>query len=105
MARRMKPQSFNTWLKPTRGEPTDNGDFKIAVHNQFVADWIDSHFRDLIDEALIEVVGEKMHVIYVLSGISDCEEQTSINFSALEIESQTGYPAGKKPQPQHSLLF
>ena len=88
MARRMKPQSFNTWLKPTRGEPTDNGDFKISVHNQFVADWIDSHFRDLIDEALIEVLGEKMHVIYVLSGNSDCEEQTSINFPTMDIQPQ-----------------
>jgi len=99
MARRMKPQSFNTWLRPTRGEPTDNGDFKIAVHNQFVADWIDSHFRDLIDEALIEVLGEKLHVIYVLSGNSDCEEQTSINFSSFESQPQ---PVAR-PLKNHNL--
>ena len=26
MRRRLKQQSYNTWLKPTRGEPNGNGD-------------------------------------------------------------------------------
>jgi len=85
IARRLKPQSFNTWLKPTRGELAESGDFKIAVHNQFVADWIDNHFRELIDEAFLEVLGKKHEVIYVLSGNNDCEEQTSMNLLAVNM--------------------
>ncbi|MDD3731167.1 MAG: chromosomal replication initiator protein DnaA [candidate division Zixibacteria bacterium] len=94
IARRLKPQSFNTWLKATRGELAENGDFKIAVHNQFVADWIDNHFRDLIDEAFLEVLGKKHQVIYILSGNSDCEEQTILEFSQDNIPLP---PAVRKP--------
>ncbi|MBI5266524.1 MAG: hypothetical protein HY851_04745, partial [candidate division Zixibacteria bacterium] len=79
IARRLKQQTYNTWLRPTRGEPTDNGSFKIAVSNQFVADWIDGHFRELIDEALGEVLGRRFDIVYVISGAGDPEEQTRLN--------------------------
>ena len=75
MSRRLKQQSFNTWLKPTRGEPTGNGEFKILVPNQFVADWIDEHYRDLVGEAFQEVLGRKQQVIYVISSMPEEEEQ------------------------------
>ncbi len=79
MSRRMKEQSFNTWLKPTKGEPGGNGDFNVAVPNQFVADWIRSHFNDLIEEALIEVAGRKFDVQFVINDLDDSENQASLN--------------------------
>jgi chromosomal replication initiator protein len=79
---RLKQQSFNTWLKPTRGEPAGNGDFKLAVPNQFVADWIEEHYRDLIHESFQEVLGKKQHVIYVISAALGEEEQVSLPLDA-----------------------
>lgn len=81
MARRMKEQTFNTWLRPTKGEPGTNGDFKIAVPNQFVADWIKDHFGSLIDEAFKEVLGHPYEVVYVLTGQPDPEDQTILEFA------------------------
>jgi chromosomal replication initiator protein len=78
MSRRLKKQSFSTWLKPTRGEPSGDGSFKIAVSNQFCADWIQSHYRELINEAFIEVLGSSPDIIWVLTGNGDSEEQTSM---------------------------
>lgn len=86
MSRRLKQQSFNTWLKPTRGEPTGNGEFKVAVPNQFVADWIDEHYRDLVFEAFEEVLGKKQKIIYVISALPEEEEQASLPL-ALPTES------------------
>ena len=79
ISRRLKKQSYNTWLKPTKGEPNGNGEFKIAVPNQFVADWIDSHFKNLIEEAFVEVLGDKKNIVYVLSEEDPNEEQTSLD--------------------------
>lgn len=78
MSRRMKQQSFNTWLKPTSGAPGGNGDFTVTVPNQFVADWIKGHFTDLIDEAMNEVLGRKFNVNYVISSQPKEDEQAAL---------------------------
>ena len=98
MAKRLKDQSFSTWLKPTRGEPGNNGDFKIAVPNQFVADWIDSHYRDLIDEAMTEVAGNRLEIIYVLTGQADFQDQVTLDFeSAMETPSPVASVVRRQP--------
>lgn len=79
---RIKKHSFNTWLKSTVGEPGSNGDFKIAVPNQFVADWIKDHFRDEIDEALSEITGQKYELVYVITGT----DESSANQTALSLD-------------------
>jgi len=80
MARRLKKQSFNTWLRPTKGEPSGNGDFKIAVPNQFVADWINEHFRELVSEAFVEVLGKPYDPVYIITNQIEGGEQAAINF-------------------------
>ena len=92
ISRRVKQQSFNTWLKPTRGEPNGNGEFKIAVPNQFVADWIDSHFREVIDEAFEEVLGKRYDIVWVIAGQPDDSEQTAINFEQPLPRRRAGLP-------------
>lgn len=83
MAVRVKEQAYNTWLKPTRGERGNQGEFKVAVPNQFVADWIDGHYRDLMDEAFNEVLGQRYDVVYVLTGQADAEDQTALEFDTV----------------------
>jgi len=88
ISRRVKNQSFSTWLKPTRGEPSGNGDFKIFVPNQFVADWINAHFRDIIDEAFEEVLGKRYEIIWeVRPRENSDEEQTALNLNQETIPS------------------
>ena len=82
MARRIKEQSFNTWLKPTRGELTQDETFKVSVANQFVADWIESHFRELVNEAFIEVLGKEHDIVYVITGHSPVDDQAELNLES-----------------------
>ena len=82
LSHRVKEQSFKTWLKPTRGEPDSNGQFRVAVPNQFVADWIKTHFNELIEEALHEVSGQRYSVSYVIHKPPDDESQTALNLAA-----------------------
>ncbi len=103
IARRVNEQSFSQWLKPTKGEPTGNGEFKIAVANQFVADWIGSHFRELIDEAFQEVLGDKPSIIYVITGGNGDEEQTTLNFESSLSTYPPGNGNGNGNRPRHNL--
>lgn len=79
VSHRVSEQSFNTWLKPTIGEPTNNGEFKIAVPNQFVADWIKGHFADQIEEAFVEVLGKRLDLIFVITEQNEFDDQISFN--------------------------
>lgn len=82
ISRRTREQSFNTWLRRTLGHPNGDQEFKISVPNQFVADWIDDHFRELIEESFREVLGQQYKVIYVCTGEPDDAEQTSLTLDA-----------------------
>ncbi len=82
MSRRVKEQSYNTWLKPTRGELNGQNQFKVAVPNQFVADWIRSHYSSLIEEAFVEVLGHHYDVVYIINELNGLNEQTSLGLKS-----------------------
>lgn len=82
ISRRTREQSYNTWLRRTLGHPNGDQEFKISVPNQFVADWIDDHFRELIEESFREVLGQQYKIIYVCTGEPEDAEQTSLTLDA-----------------------
>jgi len=88
MNRRVNEQSFNTWLKPTVGEPTEEDEFVLGVPNQFVADWINSHFGDLINEAFVEVLGKPYVLRYQIQEQPDTEPQVAIEFDKREAHAK-----------------
>ncbi len=98
ISRRVKKQAFTTWLKPSKGEPTTDGAFKVAVANQFVADWIDSHFRELINESFDEVLGKRYDLVYVITGQPD-EDQTE-----LELDRTAVPPVVRVSSPENHNL-
>lgn len=101
LSHRVKEQTFKTWLKPTVGEPGLNGDFKIAVPNQFVADWIRDHFQEMIDEALSEVTGKKFDTTYVIRKTDESNDQSSLNLFSDPAET---IPRHVRTRPQQHNL-
>ncbi len=86
---RVKKHSFNTWFKHTRVSPDNNGGLKLIVPNQFVADWLESHYFDLICKAIQDIAGKNLELCFEISP-SDSEAQTEIDFTTFE------------PEPDHS---
>jgi chromosomal replication initiator protein len=80
MSRRVKEQSFNTWIKPTKGELREDGTFLVSVRNKFVYDWIQSHFKELIEESIEEIIGRRCPVSFVAEN-DETDEQISLEFS------------------------
>ena len=105
ISRRLTEQSFNTWFKPTKGELNGQGEFKIAVPNQFVADWIRSHFRELIDEAFVEALGRRFEVVYVATNDNGLEEQKMLDLSSnSDVNSSRETAAAGRPIPNNCNL-
>ncbi len=74
LSQKIKKQSFNTWLRPTRGIPSEEKVLKVVVPNKFVGEWIEEHYLELIQEAMDRVVQEKLPLSFL---ISDQKEETS----------------------------
>ncbi|MCK4460557.1 MAG: chromosomal replication initiator protein DnaA [candidate division Zixibacteria bacterium] len=85
MFQRVNEQSYNTWLKPTVGSPDGDDEFVLGVPNQFVADWINSHFSALINEAFLEVLGKQYVVHYQIHEQMEAEPQVAIEFDKPEV--------------------
>ena len=94
MSRRLKKQSYATWLRPTAGAVTKSSDgarfLRIVVPNQFVADWLDENYSALIEEALKETTGEQLPFQIQIQSKSDRPEQTEIGFFDTGYETENG---------------
>jgi len=52
---RLSPHSFATWFKPTRFVTEDASRVTVKVPNAWFADWINTHYSDVIRDVLSEV--------------------------------------------------
>lgn len=52
--RQMRPQSFNTWFRPTKALRFDADILEIEVSSSYFADWVESTYIDLIQRAVDE---------------------------------------------------
>ncbi|MCD6161279.1 MAG: chromosomal replication initiator protein DnaA [candidate division Zixibacteria bacterium] len=64
---RMQPQSYNTWLKPTKLIDDSNGELMISVPNRFIASWLEGHYINHINEAVETTFGEKKEIRFTIS--------------------------------------
>ncbi len=98
MSHRVKQQSFNTWLKPTKGNLSENGSFVVKVRNQFVCDWLQNHFRELIEEAIAEILGTSHSLVFELNNESakdqaslELYDQSTLSQRTVKSNSNGGY--------------
>jgi chromosomal replication initiator protein len=63
--------TFGTWFARARGAELAEGDFTIAVPNDFTREWIEGHFVGLIKAAVRDVMGGETRVHFrVDSGVA-----------------------------------
>jgi chromosomal replication initiator protein len=81
LSKRIKKQSFCTWLKATRGLPSPEGTIRVAVPNKFVADWLKEHYLELIKETIRDVAQKDFNLAFHVSKDSkEYHPQMSIDF-------------------------
>ncbi len=83
LSQRVRKQSFYTWLRPTKGLPSNDNILKVAVPNKFVAEWLEEHYISLIQEALQKVAPEELKLSFYVRGELN-GNQTEINFDQIK---------------------
>jgi chromosomal replication initiator protein len=64
---RIQPQSFKTWLKPTRLINDNGHELNISVPNRFVANWLEGHYVDQIQEAVSAIFGQNKAIKFTVA--------------------------------------
>jgi len=59
-------QAFITWFKPIVPLELKDGKFIIQVPSQFHYEWLEEHYRSLMEAALMQISGEKMRFTYLI---------------------------------------
>ncbi|MCK4596030.1 chromosomal replication initiator protein DnaA [candidate division WOR-3 bacterium] len=55
-------QSFKTWLEPAKGASIKGNVLTVDVPNMFFVDWIEEHYRKIIEIALLNIVGSEISI-------------------------------------------
>ena len=63
-------QSFETWFKPIEPIKYFNDTLTLRVPNKFFYEWIEEHYIKLLDKIILEVLGEKGRIEYLISNKS-----------------------------------
>ncbi|MCP4592537.1 MAG: chromosomal replication initiator protein DnaA [bacterium] len=64
IAERVGPQRFKVWFKNATRFTFADDFVKVAVPNQFIGGWIESHFSETIQEVAEEITGRPMEVAF-----------------------------------------
>jgi chromosomal replication initiator protein len=71
---RVNPQSYQTWLRPTRLSHSANGTIFVRVPNAEFQEWIEEHYSSLIGQALGDLRLGFQGVSYILEEKSAAKE-------------------------------
>ena len=61
----LNESTYRTWFGDARGNTLDGDTFAVAVPNDFTREWIENHFRGLIEAAVRDTLGSdrRVHVV------------------------------------------
>ena len=76
--RQMRPQSFNTWFRPTKALRFDADILEIEVSSSYFADWVESTYIDLIQRAVDEEAGLSPRITFAVADDGPARAPVSI---------------------------
>ncbi len=73
----INPQSYTTWFKPIAPIRLDDQNLTLQLPSQFFYEWLEGHYRALIDHALLEVLGEGAQLSYRIAAHQNGHDEQS----------------------------
>jgi chromosomal replication initiator protein len=68
LERQVSPQTFNTWFRPTGVQRFDPEGLVIEVSSSYFADWVESRYLPMIQQAVQEVTHSSPRISFTVSG-------------------------------------
>jgi len=91
----LTPLSFNTWIKTMIPKSIDNNTFVFTVPTSVCITMINGRFKDLIQNALLQVSGTHFEILLV-ENKKDLNSQTNLQENNNAISHVTGLPLNSK---------
>lgn len=63
VSKRLGPQEFKAWLEPTRLVSLQDGKLHISAPTKFHCDWINDHFKDLLQKTISDLYSRPVEVV------------------------------------------
>jgi len=63
---RVQPEQFETWFRRTALKRVDGDSVELAVQNAFSRDWLESYYRDAVEESLFSILGARLAVCFTV---------------------------------------
>lgn len=64
-------QSYQTWFKPIVPSRFEDHSLVVKVPSQFFYEWIDEHYRDLVQQTIVEILGEGSKLEYTIDRMDE----------------------------------
>ncbi len=93
----INPQSFTTWFKPIKPVKLENQNLTVEVPSHFFYEWLEGHYSGLINQALLQVLGENAQLSYTVNGNGNG------NSELLHLPSMDQKQGVKKPDKNSNL--
>ena len=95
--RRVRPQSFDTWFRPTKVGRFDADLLEIEVTSSYFAEWVESNYLSLIKKAVQEETGLAPRVVFSVSG-----PDVTVAAASVSQTPDRATPPIKAPAASHS---
>jgi len=81
LEKKLKPQNFKTWFKPTQLYSATSEKLTIMVPNDFFKKWLDRRYSGLIKREITKISGHEMEVDFILPPkYSNIKKRKNISF-------------------------
>ena len=94
----LNENTYGTWFGEARGEALDGEVFVVSVPNDFTRDWIETHFRGLVEAAVRDTLGAERRVEITIA--SPVAEPALVGASAEPALWSAEAPAWEGAQPE-----
>ena len=86
-------QSYETWLKPTKGVSLNNETFIVEVPTKFFRQWLADHYYDVLMRAIGRINGRKIRLDFIVSSSTPASfvEKSAAAFSREASKSVPAY--------------
>jgi chromosomal replication initiator protein len=96
----LNENTYGTWFGEARGEALDDSRFVVSVPNDFTREWIETHFRGLVEAGVRDVLGEERQIELTVAALEPALVAEPALASAVEPAEWAPEPAGwDRPAP------
>jgi chromosomal replication initiator protein len=71
----VNPQSYSTWFEPTRLVAVREGELVVEGPNQFFVDWLAEHHLERLEDAALQVLGQRPKVTFTIASGSHAPQR------------------------------